>query len=130
MGCSSGNWVARDIRGVPFYETEPPGHHAEGSAGVRGRVSPDVSARSAPHSIGDFPGPQYGATQRTPRHHPHGGFSNGVRRPEDRPGRVSSEGYRRNRMSNMDRKEFYRRLLFFVVFFVVFGVVLVWLRSS
>ena len=33
-------------------------------------------------------------------------------------------------MSIMDRKEFYRKLLFFVVFFVVFGVVLVWLRSS
>ncbi len=32
-------------------------------------------------------------------------------------------------MSNIDRKEFYRRLLVFVVFFVVFGVVLVWLRS-
>jgi len=30
----------------------------------------------------------------------------------------------------MDRKEFYRRLLVLVVFFVVFGVVLVWLRSS
>jgi len=35
-----------------------------------------------------------------------------------------------NRMSNMDRKEFYKRLFVFVVFFVVFGVVLVWLRSS
>ena len=30
----------------------------------------------------------------------------------------------------MDRKEFYKRLFVFVVFFVVFGVVLVWLRSS
>ena len=30
----------------------------------------------------------------------------------------------------MDRKERYRRLLVFVVVFVVFGVVLVWLRSS
>ncbi len=33
-------------------------------------------------------------------------------------------------MNNMGRKEFYRKLLVFVVFFVVFGVVLVWLRSS
>ncbi len=32
-------------------------------------------------------------------------------------------------MSIVDRKEFYRRLLVFVVFFVVFGVVLVWLSS-
>ncbi len=32
-------------------------------------------------------------------------------------------------MSIMDRKEFYRKLLVFVVVFVVFGVVLVWLRS-
>ena len=35
-----------------------------------------------------------------------------------------------NRMCNMDSKEFYRRLLVFVVAFLVFGVVLVWLRSS
>ena len=33
-------------------------------------------------------------------------------------------------MNIMDREEFYRRLLVFVVFFVVLGVVLVWLRSS
>jgi hypothetical protein len=33
-------------------------------------------------------------------------------------------------MNIMDRKEFYRKLLVFVVVFVVFGVVLVWLRSS
>ncbi len=33
-------------------------------------------------------------------------------------------------MNIMDRKEFYRKLLVFVMFFVVFGVVLVWLRSS
>ncbi len=32
-------------------------------------------------------------------------------------------------MSIIDRKEFYRKLLVFVVFFVVFGVVLVWLSS-
>ncbi len=50
--------------------------------------------------------------------------------PKYRPGRVSSEGSRRNMMNIVDRKEFYRKLLVFVVFFVVFGVVLVWLRSS
>ncbi len=32
-------------------------------------------------------------------------------------------------MTTLDRKEFYRKLLVFVVFFVVFGVVLVWLSS-
>ncbi len=58
------------------------------------------------------------------------GFSNRGHTVEDRPGRVSSEGSRRNTMNIMDRKEFYRKLLVFVVFFVVFGVVLVWLRSS
>ncbi len=58
------------------------------------------------------------------------GFSKWRDTVEDRPGRVSSEGSRRNMMNIMDRKEFYRKVLFFVVVFVVFGVVLVWLRSS
>ena len=58
------------------------------------------------------------------------GFSNGVTRSRITLGRVSTEGSRRNMMNIMDRKEFYRKLLVFVVFFVVFGVVLVWLRSS
>ncbi len=67
--------------------------------------------------------------QRTPRT-PHVGVLKWRHTVEDRPGRVSSEESRRNTMSIMDRKEFCRRLLVFVVFFVVFGVVLVWLRSS
>jgi len=50
------------------------------------------------------------------------GFSNGVTQS-----RITQVAFR---ISLMDRKEFYRKLLVFVVFFVVFGVVLVWLRSS
>ncbi len=58
------------------------------------------------------------------------GFSKWRHTVDDHPGRVSSEGSRRNTMNIIDRKEFYRKLLVFVVFFVLFGVVLVWLRSS
>ena len=74
-------------------------------------------------------GPQDGGMQRTPRT-PHAGVLKWRHTVNDHPGRVSREGSRRNTMSIIDRKEFYRRLLVFVVVFVVVGVVLVWLRSS